>query len=805
MRIDKRVLSYSQCYNVLDSFKRISEFIGICTDDNHNILRSQYDELERVDPSTVLASYLLEKHQVERRIAPQTIIYPFGLNRSQKKAVENALQSQVSIIQGPPGTGKTQTILNIIANIICQNKTVVVVSNNNSATQNVKDKLKKKDLDFLCAFLGSSCNKKKFIELQTGTYPNMENWELDYEEESKLKKDIASLTNELDEKLKSKNRIAEIKQEKSILEVEQRYFNEYYNSLESHVENNKLESLSSENLLLLLSEYEYFMQHSKRLSFFKKVSLWFRYNRDILNIFKEANDAYLSYLQKLFYQVKLKELVKEENDLDNKLKLYSYEDKMNKLTEYSVSLFKHNLSKRYLWKNGRTVFKYHDLKRNYKTVLKEYPVILSTTYAIKNSLDSNYIFDYLIVDESSQVDLVTGALALSCAKNVVIVGDLKQLPNVIKDEEKKIVDQLWNPSLGGEYKFSKHSLLSSAVEVWKDAPSVLLREHYRCHPKIINFCNQKFYNGELIIMTDNRDENPLTLYKTVKGNHKRYSMNQREIDVIKKEVISNFDENDYSHIGVITPYNMQVDALKKELPEECKIATVHKFQGQEKDVIILSTVDNYISEFVDDPHMLNVAVSRAVKSLIVVTSGNEQNINKNYSSLMKYISYNNFDIIDSHTYSVFDLLYKEYHEQRTVFLNKKRKVSEFDSENIMYALLEKILNQNEFNGIGFSCHVPLAMIIKNMHVLTIEEQQFVKNPLTHTDFLLFDKMDKSPILAIEVDGVKYHQEGSIQAQRDKKKDHIFEECHIPLLRLRTDGSNEKERIEEKLRNIYNMI
>ena len=70
--------------------------------------------------------------------------------------------------------------------------------------------------------------------------------------------------------------------------------------------------------------------------------------------------------------------------------------------------------------------------------------------------------------------------------------------------------------------------------------------------------------------------------------------------------------------------------------------------------------------------------------------------------------------------------------------------------------------------------------------------------MTHVDFLLFRRMDKSPLLAIEVDGAAFHAEGSIQAGRDEKKNRIFELCGIPLLRLRTDGSGEKERMEQAL-------
>ena len=68
------------------------------------------------------------------------------------------LENQVSVIEGPPGTGKTQTILNIIANLLVDGKSVQIVSNNNSATLNVFEKLNsdKYNLGFLVAPLGSS-------------------------------------------------------------------------------------------------------------------------------------------------------------------------------------------------------------------------------------------------------------------------------------------------------------------------------------------------------------------------------------------------------------------------------------------------------------------------------------------------------------------------------------------------------------------------------------------------------------------------------------------------------------------------
>lgn len=70
------------------------------------------------------------------------------------------------MIEGPPGTGKTQTILNIIANILIQGKTVAIVSNNNTAVENVYDKLAKVNLDHVIARLGSSENQIRFFASQ---------------------------------------------------------------------------------------------------------------------------------------------------------------------------------------------------------------------------------------------------------------------------------------------------------------------------------------------------------------------------------------------------------------------------------------------------------------------------------------------------------------------------------------------------------------------------------------------------------------------------------------------------------------
>lgn len=416
-------------------------------------------------------------------------------------------------------------------------------------------------------------------------------------------------------------------------------------------------------------------------------------------------------------------------------------------------------------------------------------------------MKDDVVYDYIIMDEASQVDIATGALALSCARNVVIVGDTKQLPNVVTDDIKVRAQAIFDSfNIDEGYQFTK-SFLQSVLDVMPNVTQTLLREHCRCHPKIINFCNQKFYRGELIIMTEDKgEEDVLAVVKTVPGNHERDHYSQRQIDVIKHEIIPKYVTN-AEETGIIAPYKNQVKALEKEFTD-IDAATVHKFQGKEKDTIIISTVDDEISDFADDPYLINVAVSRAKKKLLLVVTGNEQTKERNITDLIAYIQYNNFEVTDSKIYSVFDYLYKQYTEERMAYLQSRKRISEFDSENLMYYLLiEEILSADKYGCFDVICHFPMNMLIKNPELLNNRECEYAMHPATHIDLLLYNRISKKPVLAIEVDGYKNHQPGSEQAARDLLKDHILDLYRIPLLRFKTNGSREKEQIIEKLDEI----
>lgn len=333
-------------------------------------------------------------------------------------------------------------------------------------------------------------------------------------------------------------------------------------------------------------------------------------------------------------------------------------------------------------------------------------------------------------------------------------------------------------------------------------PKTLLREHYRCHPKIIEFCNRTFYHNQLIVLTDHTDKRPpLLVYKTPPGNHARERMNQRQIDIIKQEIIPQ-EKLETVDLGIVTPYRNQTNALQKAFEgTTIKADTVDKFQGRENEVIILATVDNEISAFTDNPNRLNVAVSRAIEQLILVVNGNDSEKDNNITDLIRYIDYNNFKVVESTLNSIFDYLYKGYEEKRTEIISKARKVSEFDSENVMHALIKEVLSDDHFSKYDVLLHFPVRNLIKDFSKLNEIEYKYANHPLTHLDFLIYNKLGKSPVLAVEVDGFTYHGQGSRQEERDRIKDRILEKYGLSLLRFATNGSNEKMKLINKLSEI----
>ena len=796
-------LAQPKCNNIFNYLKEIASAVSLKTEDGNNILGNQYKRIDFIREDSALNSYLSGRLPDSRFSRRSAVIYPFGFNISQKTAVEQAMNQSFSVIEGPPGTGKTQTILNIIANAVMNDESVAVVSSNNSATANVLEKLEKYHVDFIAAYLGSVKNKDAFIESQTGILPDRTEWNLSNEQCTQINQRIESLRNELDSMLQVKNELSTIKQKLDSIILESKHFYQYLSESHRNTELKSIHRLKAKDTLCLWAECEQDIE-KRKASLFKKIIHLFRYGIIDFSFYELPIEERIMLCQKQYYIAAIQETEKQKDILESKLEAYSFDEKMKEYSSFSMQLFKYKLAHKYKG-STRRIFEHDDLWKRSDEFILEYPVVLSTTYSLRSSLSYQHVYDYVIVDEASQVNIATGALALSCAKKAVVVGDLKQLPNVVDKFDRESTEKIFTRySLPESYCYAAHSLLSSVTELFPSVSRTLLREHYRCHPKIIEFCNKKFYHDQLIILTEPKsDRKPLMVYQTAEGNHARDHLNQREIDVIMNEVIpeQKIITEDES-LGIVTPYDAQRNALQALFKAtKVKADSVDKFQGQERPIIIISTVDNQLSSFADDPNRLNVAISRAEHQLILVTNGNKSTQPTNTQDLVNYIRYNNLEVVQSKTYSIFDNLFAGYAEKRKALLKRSKLISEFDSENLMYQMIENVLSSDGFSKYAVSYHVPLKMLVRDVSILDDEEIKYAMNILTHVDFLIYDTLGKTPVLAIEVDGVSFHREGSRQSERDQIKNKIFDKYGIPYMRFRTDGSNERDRLISALSTI----
>ncbi|MBO1307818.1 DUF2726 domain-containing protein, partial [Enterococcus sp. 669A] len=317
--------------------------------------------------------------------------------------------------------------------------------------------------------------------------------------------------------------------------------------------------------------------------------------------------------------------------------------------------------------------------------------------------------------------------------------------------------------------------------------NLFYEEHYRCHPKIIQFCNQQFYNNQLIPMTQDNGEQSIEIITTSKGNHTRNFANLREIESMV-EVRRSYEED----IGFITPYNAQVELAEQLLPENFTKRTVHKSQGREHNEIVFSTVlDKKKSgikslSFVDQSPLVNVAVSRAINKFTLVTGNDVFGKNSNIAALIRYIKYYaDSDLIyDSPVISAFDLLYQDYDESleklqdRLSYSNAKYK-----SERIVDVLLKDLLEQEELHSLVVHKQVFLNQLVSlEKNLFTPRELEFM-NQKASCDFVLYYKVGKTPLCVIEVDGGSHREDA--QKERDSQKNSILEKAAIPLLRLQT--------------------
>lgn len=290
------------------------------------------------------------------------------------------------------------------------------------------------------------------------------------------------------------------------------------------------------------------------------------------------------------------------------------------------------------------------IKMLWETLFLCFPVVTTTLHSFEKSKFQMIegLFDTILLDEAGQVLPHMVAAPIYRARRAVVVGDVFQL-EPIRGNLEELIEQF---KFDEEVKNQINIELSSAQnyadrgsdvyeKIGNKQVGIILEEHRRCEAAIVSFSNEVVYDNKLIVVKPNTNNEVLDsnlCFIDLRGKKNNRNENHAEVEMCKKLVdlyVEVYGLEVKSRIGIITPFKNQVKLLKSTI-EGVAIGTVHTFQGQEKDYIILSSViDNTQSnsggKFVGEkPNFLNVAFTRGKKQLVVIGSYEAYLDSKNY-------------------------------------------------------------------------------------------------------------------------------------------------------------------------------
>lgn len=290
------------------------------------------------------------------------------------------------------------------------------------------------------------------------------------------------------------------------------------------------------------------------------------------------------------------------------------------------------------------------------TLFDEARVVACTLVGSANKILVGQKFSTLFIDEAAQALEPACWIAIRRASRVVFAGDHQQLPPTIKcfDAMKQGLSK---------------TLMERIVENQPTAVS-LLKVQYRMNDEIMKFSSDWFYNGQVesdksvqhrgILDYDtpmlwiSTSEDLEAKEEFVGENHGRINKPEAELTVnTLKEYIEKIGVRRYIDerldVGIISPYRLQTqyirqlikkDAFFRQIRNTISVNTVDGFQGQERDIIMISLVrsnDQGQIGFLNDLRRMNVAITRARMKLIIIGNAETLSHHSFYKKLYKYV------------------------------------------------------------------------------------------------------------------------------------------------------------------------
>ncbi len=706
-------------------------------------------------------------------------ITPLALSDSQEKVIKNIENNKFIAVQGPPGTGKSQTIVNLVAHLIANGKTVLVASRMDKAVDVVADRLNDLGAPYLALRAGRMNYQKQLsLQLQDLLAGKVE---LDDDVDDYIFADVKDMKQHLDclreteakcEKIIKLERAwhdlkSEIHQhavnvgelqyiKRALKKSEIDTVNDVIKTLNDNMEKSgffagfaNMSSLRQLKKVLDIKDFEVEPENLDRL----KTELDFitqkwKLRKIESDIQKTGN---LHVMMEQIRQMKRKQKTLAVNILKSTRReaiksLLRDEKKRRRIKVHAMSLVERrkNLQSRILE------------EEDFKPLLEAFPCWCVTTYAVSDSLPLKPgMFDVAIIDEASQCDIASCFPIMYRAKKTVVVGDDKQLPHLSFLEKAKEQSFLSQYGIPDKYQLMWRFRTNSMFDLadYYSMNSVMLDEHFRSLPPIINFSNHEFYADRIRVMKkDSADDNVLELVKVPDGKvDMDATRNLPEIEALVKTLHEIIIEDERKNpdkpvsVGIISPFRAQVEQLKVSVPKvlsdymikkhQIEIGTAHTFQGDERDIILMSWAfanNSYPQSitFLQKPNLFNVAITRARSKCINFVSHDIETMPEGH--FRNYVSF-----------------IKQYQERKVSLAN-----NEID-ENIYKNKFEK----------------EIASAIRNLDHKVLAGAGIAG---LSADLLVDDKF------IIEVDGIEDNKKSHIS---NMKKQSILERCGYKVKRI----------------------
>jgi superfamily I DNA and/or RNA helicase len=271
-------------------------------------------------------------------------------------------------------------------------------------------------------------------------------------------------------------------------------------------------------------------------------------------------------------------------------------------------------------------------------------LLAGTVYSFSRMPDN--IIDTLVIDEAGQIPLAWIMAAGRTSKNIVLMGDHRQLPQV---------SQSMHPEGSGE-SVLEH-LMGDKPIIHQDY-GTFLNVTRRMNPQLTHFISSLMYDGALTPHDDTKNyflnfknKHPALDKKGISWiemNHSGCSQESRQEADEVKDIINELQQNDFSlkEVLIIAPYRAQEALLRSVLPKQMseQIGTVDRFQGREADIVIFSMTSSDGQhlprdiDFLYSSNRLNVALSRARKKAIILVNRQLLTVSVNNMEQLKLVN-----------------------------------------------------------------------------------------------------------------------------------------------------------------------